>query len=215
MLQEDPPNARGAWRRMKGWYRTAATRGPPPARATLERITAEQTDLYRRVPPPGENIPVNVDPTNIDDSVPTEDEVEEAVKKLWRNRSGGPSGIRAEHVKGWLAAARRGGMAEEQGKTKTAAEEEGEDLWGKVVELTQTAFREGNLAEEATWQTMVMIPKGKGEFRGIGLVEVIWKLLTLILHHRLGAIKLHDVLHGFREGRGTGTATLEAKLMAL
>ena len=73
-------------------------------------------------------------------------------------------------------------MAEEQGKTKTATEEEGEDLWGKVVELTQTAFREGNLAEEATCQTVVMIPKGKGEFRGIGLVGVIWKLLTLILH---------------------------------
>ena len=105
--------------------------------------------------------------------VPTEDEVEEAVKKLRQNRSGGPSGIRAEHVKGWLAAARIGGMAEEQGKKKTATEEEGEDLWGKVVELTQTAFRDGNLEEEATWQTVVMIPKGKGGFRGIGLVEVI------------------------------------------
>ena len=31
MLEEDPPNARGAWRRMKGWYRAAAKRGPPPA----------------------------------------------------------------------------------------------------------------------------------------------------------------------------------------
>ena len=60
---------------------------------------------------------------------------------------------------------------------------------------------------------MVLIPKGKGEFRGIGLVEVIWKLLTLILHRRLTTIELHDVLHGFREGRGTGTATLEAKLL--
>ena len=60
---------------------------------------------------------------------------------------------------------------------------------------------------------MVMIPKGEGEFRGIGLVEVVWKLLTLILHRRLAAIKIHDVLHGFREGRGTGTATLEAKLL--
>ena len=160
---------------MKGWYRAAAKRGPPPARATLERITAEQMELYRRVPPPGENIPVNVDPTNIDDSVPTEDEVEEVVKKLRRNRSGGPSGIRVENIKGGLAAARRGEMAEEQGKTKMATEEEGEELWGKVVELTQTAFREGKLAKEATWQAMVMIPKGEGEFWGIGLVEVIWK----------------------------------------
>ena len=81
------------------------------------------------------------------------------------------------------------------------------------MELTQTAFWDGNLAEEATWKTVVLIPKGKGEFRGIGLVEVIWKLLTLILHRRLTAIKLHDVLHGFREGRSTGTATLEAKLL--
>ena len=195
MLQEDPPDARGAWRRMKGWYKAAVTRGPPPARATLERITAEQTELYRRVPSPGENIPINVEPTNIDDSVPTEDEVEAAVKKLRRNRAGGPSRIRAENIKGWLASARRGGMAEEKGRTKTATEEEGEDLWAKVVELTQTAFREGKLAEEATWQAVVMLPKGKGEFWGIRLVEVVWKILTLILHRRLAAIKLHDVLH--------------------
>ena len=67
---------------------------------------------------------MTVDPTHIDDSVPTEDEVEAAVKKFWRNISGGPSRIRAEHVKGWLAAARRGGMAEEKGKAKTATEEE-------------------------------------------------------------------------------------------
>ena len=61
-----------------------------------------------------------------------------------------------------------GGVAEEKGKEKTAAEEEGEYLWGKVVEMTHTAFRDGTLAEEATWQTVVLIPKGKGEFRGIG-----------------------------------------------
>ena len=55
-------------------------------------------------------------------------------------------------------------MAEEKGRAKTATEEEGLDLWGKVVELTQTAFRDGNLEEEETWQTVVLIPKGKGEF---------------------------------------------------
>ena len=49
---------------------------------------------------------------------------------------------------------------------------------------------------------------------GIGLVEVTWKLMALILHRRLTAgLQLHDALHGFREGRGTGTATLEAKLL--
>ena len=83
-----------------------------------------------------------------------------------------------------------------------------------MVEITQTAFRDGKLAEEATWQTVVLIPKGKREFRGIGLVEVTWKVVAVILHRRLTAgIKLHDALHGFREGHGTGTATLEAKLL--
>ena len=57
-------------------------------------------------------------------------------------------------------------MAEEKWKKKTEAEEEGEEMWGKVVEMTQTAFREGKLAEEATWQTVVLIPKGKGDPRG-------------------------------------------------
>ena len=80
--------------------------------------------------------------------------------------------------------------------------------------MTQTAFRDGTLAEAAAWQTVVLIPKGKGEFRGIGLVEVTWKIMTVILHRRLmTGIQLHDVLHGFREGRGTGTATLDAKLL--
>ena len=52
-------------------------------------------------------------------------------------------------------------------------------MWGKVVEMTQTAFRDGKLAEEAAWQTVGLIPNGKGEFRGIGLVEVTWKLMTV------------------------------------
>ena len=79
-------------------------------------------------------------PADINDSVPTEDKISEAVKKLWRNRAGGASGIRAEHLKGWLAEAKRGQMAEDKGEEKTEAEEEGRELWGKVVEITQTAF---------------------------------------------------------------------------
>ena len=31
LLGEDPPNAKEAWRRMKGWYRAAENKGPPPA----------------------------------------------------------------------------------------------------------------------------------------------------------------------------------------
>ena len=42
---------------------------------------------------PGENIPVTVTPAEVDNLVPMEDEIEDAVKKLRRNRSGGPSGM--------------------------------------------------------------------------------------------------------------------------
>ena len=59
--------------------------------------------------------------------------------------------IRAEHLKGWLAATKRGELAEEKRKEKTEAEEEGGELWGEVVDITQTVFREGKLVEEATW----------------------------------------------------------------
>ena len=83
-----------------------------------------------------------------------------------------------------------------------------------MVEITQTDFQEGKLAEEAMCQTVVLIPKGKRGFRGIGLVEVTWKVVAVILHRRLTTgITFHDALHGFREGCGTGTANLEAKLL--
>ena len=82
------------------------------------------------------------------------------------------------------------------------------------MELIQTEFWEGKLAEEATWQAVVIIPKGRHEYRGIGLVEVIWKVVAAILHSWLTAsITYHDFLHGFRAGRGTGTSTLKAKLI--
>ena len=85
------------------------------------------------------------------DPVPKEDEIVEAVKKLRRNRWGEASGMRVEHLKGWLVASNRGKLAEEKEEEKTDAEEEGGDLWGKLVELTQTALQEGEMVKEATW----------------------------------------------------------------
>ena len=60
-----------------------------------------------------------------------------------------------------------------------------------------------------------MIPKGGGNnFRGIGLVEVLWKAISGIINHRiLPSIQFHDALHGFFAGRGTVTTTLEENLL--
>ena len=128
--------------------------------------------------------------------------------------------MQAEDLKGWLAEARRGekereaatkdGGGGEHGELRT----EDEENWEQVVELVQTAFRDGDLAEETTWQAVVLIPKGKGDYRGIGLVEVMWKVVAVILNCRFtSSITFHDALHGVRAGRGMGTATLKAKLL--
>ena len=77
--------------------------------------------------------------------------------------------------------------------------------WARVVDLVQSALREGKLTEEAMWQAMVRIPKGKKDYWGIGRFVVMWKEVAAILYRRLAAsITLHDFLHGFRAGRGTG-----------
>ena len=106
-MGSDPPCHREAWHRIKGWYKAAFDRAPPPARVTLERITAERVDLYRCVPPPGTNTPISVQPFPLEDSVPTEDKIEWAVKPLNNHRSRGASGMQADHMKRWLAAARK------------------------------------------------------------------------------------------------------------
>ena len=83
-----------------------------------------------------------------------------------------------------------------------------------VIEIVQTAFRDGDLEEEATWQAVVLIPKGKKYYWGIGLMEVMWKVVAVILNCRFtSSITYHDFLHGFRAGCSTCTTTLEAKLL--
>ena len=64
-------------------------RAPPPDWVTLERITAERVELYSYDPPPEVNIPISVEPLPVDNSVPTEDNIEWAVKLLRNHRSGG------------------------------------------------------------------------------------------------------------------------------
>ena len=45
-------------------------------------------------------------------------------------------------------------------------------------------------------------------------MEVVWKAVAVTLDFRFTSpITYHDSLHGFRAGRGTGTATLEVKIL--
>ena len=70
--------------------------------------------------------------------------------------------MRAEHLKGWLAASKkRKREAAEEGEGTTEGKEgvSTETNWERLVDLVQTEFREGRLAEEAMWKAVVLIPK--------------------------------------------------------
>ena len=173
---------------MKGWYQAAVDRAPPPIRFNLRWITAERVDLYRHIPPLGNNITVFVEPLKVEESVTMEDKIEWAVKRLRNHCSGAPSGMRAEHLKGWFTEARNdesvsANLSETEGTTAViggTGRGEVDEIrekaptemtnWERVAALVRVDFGEGLLAEEATWQAVFLIPKGKWDYRGIGLV---------------------------------------------
>ena len=73
--------------------------------------------------------------------------------RLLLNRSGGPSGMRAEHLRQWLIAITRDDAPDATN-------------WLKVVAIMQAAYCDGTLAEECTQQTVVLIPKREGRLPG-------------------------------------------------
>ena len=82
------------------------------------------------------------------------------------------------------------------------------------VGLIQAFFCEVKRTKECAWMNVFLILNGNGDFRGIGLVEILWETVTKILdHHFMAAIQFHNTLRGFCTGRGTGTAYLEANLL--
>ena len=84
------------------------------------------------------------------------------------------------------------------------------------MEIVTLTF-EGVILKSFSQAILVLVPKPdrEGKFRGITLLEVVYKLLSSIINCRLSAaISLDDGLHGFWKGRGTGTAIMEAKILS-
>jgi len=79
--------------------------------------------------------------------------------------------MQAEHLKGWL----KGARLEENPKTGPANVSTGED-WEGLVKLVQAVWDEGKIPIQLGWVVTVLIPKGGGDYRGIGLLEPIWKI---------------------------------------
>ena len=94
----------------------------------------------------------------LDDNIPGKEDISKAVMWLWLNYTGVPSGMRAEHLRLWICAAKR-------------EEHPDPEKLEKVFVIIHADFRGEVLAVLCTWQTVVMIPKGGcPNFREIGLV---------------------------------------------
>jgi hypothetical protein len=81
------------------------------------------------------------------------------------------------------------------------------------MELLLAVFDSGE-PQACNIAVLVLIPKpASNDHHGIGLLEVIWKLISSIINGRMkAAINFDNAIHGFQEQRGTGTAIIQQKL---
>ena len=189
-----------AWDHLVRWYCHARGKQVQLTREGLERESMVRDELYRCRPPERLKVPILVQPTEVNDEVPKEAEVDMKVQGMRVGRAGYPSGMRVDYLKGWRKEAK---LEKEQIGRR----------WYLVVWLVQVMFRDRTMPVEIAWSKMVLVPKGKGDYRGTGLLEVLCKVFAVVVNCQLKrSFVLHDMLHMFRTGRGTRTETLEAKL---
>ena len=178
--------AREAWGISRAWHRECDPAASKPCYDALEDQTREREDLYRRRAPPGDRIPSRAVRPPSDDTPPTDEELRQAAKSSSNGRSGGASKMRAEDLNEW----RRGMENEEKELAKGGTGYEGAgDRWRLLVKLCEHIWRTGEIPQRMLLAIVVLIPKGSsGDFRGIGLLEVIWKLLERMLNARFAKI---------------------------
>ncbi len=95
-------NVQESFRHLKGWYRAVSETTTRLCPQTMVKQTAGRVDFYRQWDPPGDPLPINIDPIPVDDGTPSKGEKRVAVAGLSNGCAGGASGMRAEDVKAWL-----------------------------------------------------------------------------------------------------------------
>jgi hypothetical protein len=145
---------------LQAWYNHAGDHPQKPSRQDLEAMTAERADLYRKKDPPGEPIPIELEePFDIADGTPSDWEIAEALGRMPRGKSPGPTKMRAEHLKLWRAEAYRaqGGM-------------ENRTNWDPFVDLVQHVFVTGEIPTALSYTICLLLLKPDGGVRGLGLL---------------------------------------------
>ncbi len=81
-----------------------------------------------------------------------------------------------EDIKQWL----RGITLEEDLKKGPNNIGEG-DNWCLLIGLIQAIWTQSKILQQLTWVIVVLLPKGGGDYRGIGLLEPLWKVVKRIM----------------------------------
>jgi hypothetical protein len=177
-----------AWRSLKGWYKAATDRAPKASKMSLAAQTAERVTLYGRVASKGDPIPIHVNKADILDDIPSDGELRAIVRELQNGRAAGATGLQAEYIKVWLLDA----VHEEEEQSNIGLGHK----WRVFVKMMQAIWEHGSIPEQMRWEIIVLLPKGGGDYRGIGLLEPFWKVVEKMMVARLASIEFHEGLHG-------------------
>ncbi len=85
----------------------------------------------------------------------------------------GATGMKAEHLKEWLADIKRKEL--EDGVEGIG------DHWWSFVALLEAVWQNGPVPTQMTWMIIVLLPKGGGNYHGIGLLNPIWKVVEKVM----------------------------------
>ncbi len=189
-----------AWRSLRGWYQDVTDCAPKASKMSLAAQTAKRITLYGSLASKGDPIPIHVDKANILEDIPRDGELRAVVRELQNRRAAGATGLQAKHIKVWLTDIAR--KEEEQSNIGLGHK------WRVFVKLMQAVWEHGSIPEQMRWEIVVLLPKGGGDYRGIGLLEPFWKVVEKIMVAQLALIKFHDGLHGRLPGGERGQPRL-------
>ncbi len=100
-------------------------------------------------------------------------EIQEVVGKLQNGHAAGATGMQAEHLKEWLRGIKR--------EEAVDGVEGAGDRWRLFIALMQAIWESGAMPTQMSWMVIVLLPKGGGDYRGIGLLYPMWKVVEKII----------------------------------
>ena len=198
----------GAYALLRPWYRPFSGRAPVPSKEALATTQEAYVALFTAdVIDAGLPFEFDYEGGPVNDDVPSEGEIAEALKRMRSRKAPGLTTIRVDHLKEWYG--RSHPERDEDPVDATALER-----WEMVVRMVRECFETGVAPTAFQFGTLVIIPKDdKGGVRGIGLLEAIHKLISTIINLRMTeSVEFCPAVHGFRRKRGCFTAIGEAKL---